>query len=192
MDAFTTRPYDQVAVSEIAEAAGTAHGLPFHYFGNKRGLYIAALQKAAEQLSAAHHVTGIGTPREQIKAMLTAHFEYMRDHAALAVALLRGGIGADPQAWAIFESTRFETIEWMCEILDIDASNATLRALLRASVGSIDEATVQWLQSDYALDLASLIDAMLDFIRSAINSAALIDSSLDLSPAIRQLKRPGN
>ena len=30
------RPFDSVTVDEIADAAGVAHGLLFHYFGTKR------------------------------------------------------------------------------------------------------------------------------------------------------------
>jgi AcrR family transcriptional regulator len=96
--AFTARPYDEVAVGDIADAAGTAHGLPFHYFGNKRGLYLEAMREAAQQLARAHTVSGHGAPRARLKAMLLAHFGFMRAHPALAGALLHGGIGANPEA----------------------------------------------------------------------------------------------
>ncbi|WP_218022230.1 TetR family transcriptional regulator [Nocardia amamiensis] len=33
---FAERGYDEVAVADIAEAAGVAHGLLYHHFGNKR------------------------------------------------------------------------------------------------------------------------------------------------------------
>lgn len=47
---FATKRYNEVAVSGIAEQAGVAHGLMFHHFGNKRGLYLAAVQEISHRL----------------------------------------------------------------------------------------------------------------------------------------------
>lgn len=188
--AFTERPYDEVTVGDIADAADTAHGLPFHYFGNKRGLYLAALADAAEQLSCAHAVTVAGSPRDQLGAMLRSHFEFMRAHEALALALLRGGIGADPEAWGLFEAKRFETIEWICDVLALDSANPSLRLMLRAFVGTIDEVTVQWIRDPESHRLAQLVDVLLDMFQSAVDAAKRLDRSLDVATATGALRRP--
>jgi AcrR family transcriptional regulator len=47
-------PFDGVTVDEIADAAGVAHGLLFHYFGSKHGLYLEMMRNAAEQLEKIH------------------------------------------------------------------------------------------------------------------------------------------
>lgn len=188
IEAFTARPYDAVAVSAIADAAGTARGLPFHYFDSKRGLYLEALEEAARQLAASHQVTVLGTPRTRVKAMLLAHFEFMRNHAALATALLRGGIGADPQAWRIFERTRMDALRWVCEVLALDAEGDALALMMRAMVGAIDEATLQWMQRQQAFELDVLIDALLDMFVSAIEGAARLDPTLRLDAAVQALR----
>jgi AcrR family transcriptional regulator len=46
-----------VAVGDIAKSAGVAHGLLFHYFGTKRGIYLAALRRAALDLDASCDVS---------------------------------------------------------------------------------------------------------------------------------------
>src|SRR6516225_12503449 len=51
---FAKRPFDTVTVDEIADAAGVAHGLLFHYFGSKHGLYLEMMRNAAEQLEKIH------------------------------------------------------------------------------------------------------------------------------------------
>lgn len=190
MAAFMARPYDEVAVSEIADAAGTARGLPFHYFGSKRGLYLEALRVAARQLRAAHQVSDDGTPRERVKAMLTAHFTFMRRHASLAVALLRGGIGADAEAWQIFETSRIEAIRWICEVLELDPEPRAVSVMLRAIVGAIDEATIQWMHRQRAVPLATLVDALLAMLVSAIEGAMRLDPALDARKALKHLRRP--
>jgi AcrR family transcriptional regulator len=188
MYGFTTRPYDEVAVGDIADAAGTAHGLPFHYFGNKRGLYLEALREAVRQLRSAHAIADGGSPRVRLKLMLIAHFEFMRQHTGLATALLRGGIGADPEAWEIFESTRLEAIAWICAVLGLDPKRRALMTMLRALVGALDEATMQWIQSRKSIELGPLIDALLDMLVSAIEGAVRLDPQIDVREALALMR----
>lgn len=189
--AFTTRPFDEVAVGEIADAAGSAHGLPFHYFGNKRGLYLAALHEAAEHLFAAQQVAESGPPRARIKTMLFNHFTFMRKHEALAMALFRGGIGADPAAWEIFEASRQRSLSWICTVLGLDSERRALRIMLRAVTGAIDEATIQWMQQRSTLELSSLLDALLDLLASSISGAQRLDPELDVRAALVLLSSDG-
>src|SRR5271168_3686908 len=49
---FSARHFDDVAASDITETAGVAQGLLFHYFENKRGIYLEALRDAADRLNA--------------------------------------------------------------------------------------------------------------------------------------------
>ena len=53
VDLFSARSYDRVAAGDIAKAAGVAHGLLFHYFGSKRGIYLHAIREAVDQLDEA-------------------------------------------------------------------------------------------------------------------------------------------
>ena len=64
---FSEQNYDDVAVSDIAKAAGVAHGLLFHYFGSKRGVYLEAMRGAAEQLEAAFVFEPELAPGEQLR-----------------------------------------------------------------------------------------------------------------------------
>ena len=41
---FATRAYEDVQVREIVERADVAHGVMFHHFESKRGLYLAAVR----------------------------------------------------------------------------------------------------------------------------------------------------
>src|SRR6185437_2858867 len=50
LDLFNTRPYGDVSVDEIAEAAGISRPLLYHYYGGKYGVFLAALEHAADQL----------------------------------------------------------------------------------------------------------------------------------------------
>ena len=46
---FAERGYDEVSVEEIASAAGVTRGLVHHYFGGRKDVYIALLDRIGAQ-----------------------------------------------------------------------------------------------------------------------------------------------
>ena len=133
---FSVRHFDDVATSDITETAGVAQGLLFHYFENKRGIYLEALRDAANRLNAATTPPpGDGSPGTQFRQMLRAHLAYFRDHDGLALRLVLGGSGGDPEAWEIFDQSRWHTIEWTCQLLELDVDRPALRLILQATFG---------------------------------------------------------
>ena len=50
VELFSQRGYESVAAGDVAERAGVAHGLVFHHFGNKRGLYLEAVREISDRL----------------------------------------------------------------------------------------------------------------------------------------------
>ncbi|HEX4866536.1 MAG TPA: helix-turn-helix domain-containing protein [Acidimicrobiales bacterium] len=45
---FCERPYNEVSMADLAQAAGAARGLLHHYFGSKRDLYLAVVRQLVE------------------------------------------------------------------------------------------------------------------------------------------------
>ncbi len=187
-DLFAARPYDTVSMAAIADAAGCAHGLPFHYFGNKRGLYLAAMRDAARELAQAHAGASGRTPRDELRAMLIAHFDFMVRRPTLAVALLRGGIGADPDAWAIFDVVRRQFLTRVCELLHLDADAHALMFMLRALSGAIDESTLQVLEAPRTVVTDALIEALMHLLEATIQAAATLDRGLTITRALTLLE----
>jgi AcrR family transcriptional regulator len=67
---FGSVPYDEVSVDDIASRAGVAHGLVFHYFRNKRGLYLSVLQRTAGDLQQAQAPPGAQwSPSRRVRAI---------------------------------------------------------------------------------------------------------------------------
>ncbi|MGE3773030.1 MAG: TetR/AcrR family transcriptional regulator [Gammaproteobacteria bacterium] len=190
LDEFSRRPFDRVAIDDVAAAAGVAHGLVFHYFGSKRGLYLEALREVARQLRAIHADSGTGAAGERIRAMLLRHLRYMSRHSALARHLFRGGLGTDPEAWNIIDASRAEATTWIARELGLDPGNPALKLTLRAMSGAIDEATVYWLDHRRLASLVSMTDALLEMVAAAVTAAARLDEGLDVAPALSALGGP--
>ncbi|MEU1550652.1 TetR family transcriptional regulator [Nocardia sp. NPDC005745] len=180
---FSDRSYEAVAVADIAKAAGVAHGLLFHYFGNKRGIYSEAVRYAAEQMNEAFAFQPGLPPLDQIRGALASHLRYLAEHRGLALRLVLSGRGADPQAWAIFEAGRWSALGNIGELVGVDMQHPALRMAGRAVVSAIDEATVFWLENGEPFEVPSLVNWMIEMAASAFRSAAELDPDCGMEAA---------
>jgi AcrR family transcriptional regulator len=185
---FSARHFDDVATSDITETAGVADGLLFHYFGSKRGIYLEALREAANRLNAANTPPpGDGSPGKQFREMLRAHLAYLSAHDDLALRLVLGGSGGDPEAWQIFDQSRWHTIEWTCQLLELDLARPALRLMLRSCAGALDEATTYWLKNDRPFDPDAIVEVVVELLITSLRCAAQLDPQIDVSNAVAKL-----
>ena len=185
---FSARHFDDVATSDITESAGVAQGLLFHYFGNKRGIYLEALRDAAGRLNAAATPpSSDGSPGEQFRQMLRAYLSYFSGHDGLALRLVLGGGGGDHEAWEIFDQSRWHTIEWTCQLLSLDVDRPAVRIMLRSCAGALDEATTYWLRNDRPFDPDAMVEVIVELLITSLRCAARLDPELDVNDAVQKL-----
>jgi AcrR family transcriptional regulator len=185
---FSARHFDDVATGDITASAGVAQGLLFHYFGNKRGIYLEALGDAASKLNAAATPPpSNGSPGEQFRQMLRAHLAYFSGHDRLALRLILGGNGGDQEAWEIFDQSRWRTVEWTCQLLGLDFGRQAVRLMLRSCAGALDEATTYWLKNDRPFDPDGMVEMVVQLLITSLRCAAQLDPELDVSDAVAQL-----
>lgn len=185
---FSERSYSDVAVADIAKEAGVAHGLIFHHFNNKRGIYLAAIQQAGVELDNAFEIDPALPPDEQMRSALGGHLQFLAAHRGLALRLVLGGRGADPDAWDVFESSRGQAIIKASVLMGLDPDNPAVRMTARAATGAIDEACVFWLENEQPFPISSVVDTMIRIILGTVSAATVLDPSLDTSAAIEILK----
>ncbi|MGY4957057.1 TetR/AcrR family transcriptional regulator [Streptomyces nigrescens] len=73
---FAAKPYDEVLMEEIAERAGISRALLYRYFPNKRDLFAAVYQQAADRLLTRTELDPARPVGEQLRAGLDAHIDY--------------------------------------------------------------------------------------------------------------------
>jgi AcrR family transcriptional regulator len=188
VELFSAHSYDEVAASDIAKAAGVAHGLLFHYFGNKRGIYLEAIREAVDQLDEAFSFEAGLPPAQQLRRALASNLRYLSRRRGLALRLVLGGRGADPQAWEVFEAGRWRAISATWAMLGLDPDNHALRITGRAAVAAIDEATVYWLNDKRRFAIDSMVEYMVELLAGALRSAATLDPALDTAEAVESLR----
>ena len=174
LEAFAARSYDEVSIDDLARAAGISKGLLFHYFPTKRDFYVATIRAAARALLAATFPEKIDDPLVRLRTALDAYFDYVEAHAAPYAALIRGGIGSDPEVASVVEETRAEYIERLREGLPSSlASTPILRAALRGWLGFVEAVALEWIdRRDVSRDaLRELLSQMLVACTTAAASA---------------------
>jgi AcrR family transcriptional regulator len=160
-DLFARKPYDEIYISEIAEAAGVAHGLIFYYFKDKRGLYLAVLQQALDEILALHERReDEHTSEQRLRGLARRHISYRREHVHTMLALIRAG-GQDPELDEMFERGRRAGAEFILDLLGLTGEPpAPVRLAIRGIMGMLDEATLDWLTHDCDVPDAELADLL--------------------------------
>ena len=96
---FAQNSYKKSPMSEIAEAAGISKSLLFHYFGNKRGLYLflweQCLQMTQQVLEAYGCYEDLGF-FEQMRRGLRAKMALTREYPEMAMFALKSFYEKDP------------------------------------------------------------------------------------------------
>ncbi|MDV3128821.1 TetR/AcrR family transcriptional regulator [Mycobacterium sp. 21AC1] len=191
VELFSDTSYEDVAVADIAKHAGVAHGLLFHYFGNKRGIFLEAMEHAADQLREAFVAPTDLPPGALVREALRSHLTYLGAHRGLALRLVLSGRSVDPKAWEVFESARWLALDRILSALNVLDENDALRMTMRAAAAAVDEASVHWLRNGEPFETEPLVEFMVEMLASGLRGAALLDPSLDVSDALRKLADPG-
>ncbi|HWE12098.1 MAG TPA: TetR/AcrR family transcriptional regulator [Solirubrobacteraceae bacterium] len=193
VEIFGTTLYDLISIDDIAEHAGVAHGLLFHYFNSKHGLYLAVLRRIADDLRAVHDVPDRSvSPARQVRAMIDRHIDYIEQHPQTLLAYLSGGVGADPEARAILEESRSEGLNDLLIALGIETPTTAIKMAVRGFAGFLDEAMIyrmtharriprkQLLEMSIEVLVASLLHAGAATKRGQLDPRELLSKSRDV------------
>jgi AcrR family transcriptional regulator len=142
---FSERAYDDVAIDDIARAAGVSKGLLYHYFPTKRDFYVAALREAAQALigQTIGADTG-GKEGERLRRGLMTYLDFVERRGSAYVALMRGGIGSDPEVASILEDTRVAILEHIMALLPPGMDGSLATTALRGWIGFVEAASIDW------------------------------------------------
>jgi len=151
MRIFTEKTYDEVSIDDLARAAGISKGLLYHYFPTKRDLYLTGLRAIANDLLERTNVVRDDLPPiERIRVGIDAYLTFVSERARPYVALMRGGIGSDPEVMQIIEGVRAALIDRFFSTSGSplavgDNRTALARTALRGWLGYAEAASLDWL-----------------------------------------------
>jgi AcrR family transcriptional regulator len=147
LELFSHRPAEDVAIDDVAAAAGASRALVYHYFGGKQELYVAALRSAAKQLTDLIEPPTQGRPLERLAVSLRRYFDFVEDHAAGFVTLLRGGpANRSGEVGKIIDGVRQQLLSLLLREIRVDNPTPVLRTTLRSWIASVETAGLDWLE----------------------------------------------
>ncbi len=145
LELFSQRSYDEISIDEIAKKAGISKGLLYHYFPGKRPFYVAAIRAATEQLQEAIEPNESLPPPMRVFAGLDAYLQFVEARAGAYMALLRSGIGVDPEVAQIVDQTRKTIVDRILSGIGVNNS-AVYRNVARGWIGAVEAASIDWLE----------------------------------------------
>lgn len=144
---FATKGFLDVSASEIVREASVAHGLLFHHFGSMEELYAEVSRVAAQRMNEAQVESFRGkTAREQVASFLRAHMKAVKQRQGDSLFRARShNLAINAKVAEIWEASRQEAIERICEVLGISVPTKRTRVCLRAWIGFHDQLVLAWL-----------------------------------------------
>lgn len=147
LELFSDRPPEEISIDDVADAAGASRALVYHYFGGKQELYLAALHSAAKQLDDLLRPPAEGKPLERLAVSLHRYFDFVEDHAAGFVALLRGGPAyRSGEVGGVLDRIRDLVMNHIITSIGVRTPGAVLRITLRSWMASVETAGLDWLE----------------------------------------------
>lgn len=174
---FTLRPYAEVSIEELAAEAGVAKGLLYYYFGDKRGLYVAALQQLAgalrDRLAEAEAITE-ADPLTRLRHGLDVHLSFIERYTA-GYRELMSSIGLYPELREIVEEGQRITIDLIMSNIPPEVPRGpALELAVNGWGGFVDRAELTWL-ADPKADRDQVLELCARMIVSAITTAIEVD-----------------
>jgi len=167
VDLFASRAYDEVSIDELARAAGISKGLLYHYFPTKRDFYVATVREASRNLVELTATPDDMPPLERARAGLDAYLDYVAAHAPAYAALMRGGIGSDPEVVRIVDETRDLLCDRLLAGLPGVIATPLLRIALRGWIGFCEATSLEWIERrEVARD--ALRDMMIEVLMATV------------------------
>jgi AcrR family transcriptional regulator len=146
--AFADRAYDDVSIDDLARVAAISKGLLYHYFPTKRDLYVAALTEIADELvEAVTRVHDDLAPIDRVRTAIDAYLDHITRHARAFVALMRGGIGSDPEVAQVIEGVRTQLFAKFLvgsPFATLVAGDVKFETAIRGWIGFVEATSIDW------------------------------------------------
>src|SRR4051812_35770701 len=147
---FAERAYDEVSVEDIASAAGVARGLVHHYFGGRKEVYIALLERLGSQREQQLPPPVGRSARARVADTVARWLDWTDANRAIWLATIAHGDDiADPEVRRVVEDLVGRAVALLTTFhADIAEDSPRLRYALECWTGLNRAATRRWLRGE--------------------------------------------
>jgi AcrR family transcriptional regulator len=153
-------------MDDVALLGGVSKGLLYHYFPTKREFYMAVLNSAVDEMTEIVRPRPGLAPAEQLRVSLDGYMAYVEEHARAYTAVLRGGVGSDPEVVAIAD--RFRDTAYALILTAAPGPLTTeLGLAIRGWVGFVEAVSLEWLKNPRP-PRGDLVTLLIDTLTAAL------------------------
>lgn len=148
---FTSRPYSEVSMQGLADAAGVARGLLHHYFRSKRDLFLEVVRELVRVPTIPLVALEGLAPAEVWERSVDAWLDHIEANRELWLTSIgAGATGRDAEVEAIVDAGREAVARRALAAMGVDPATATpeLLAIVRGFGGMAQEVTREWLERE--------------------------------------------
>ena len=165
---FAARAYDEVSIEDIASAAGVTRGLVHHYFGGRKEVYIALLERlGAQREQQLRPPVGRGA-RARVADTVSRWLDWTESNRTIWLATIAHGEDiADPEVRRVVSGLVRRAVALLTTFhADIAEDTPRLRYALECWTALNRAATRRWLRGEVTRDathelLASTLEHVL-------------------------------
>lgn len=173
---FSAKPYDDVRVDAIAERAGASRTLVHHYFGDKRGLFLAVARDVVEHTPRVVRPPSGRSPEEMVQANTRAWMDLLAAHPESATIFLGAGqLSQDPELERLQDELRDRLARRMLHnhLGDVELDPEAVLTM-RAATGFMQQAARDWLAGRASREFTEslIVTAILAIVRQVLPEAA--------------------
>jgi AcrR family transcriptional regulator len=147
---FSGRAYDEVSIEDIASSAGVSRGLVHHYFGGRKDVYLALLERLGTQREEDLAPPAGRSARARIAYSVSRWLDWAEANRTIYLATIaRGEDIADPDiARVVADLVRRAVALVAAHHADIAEDSPRLRYALECWTGLNRAATRRWLRAE--------------------------------------------
>jgi hypothetical protein len=103
-----------------------------------------------------------------MRAVINRHIDYIERHPQTLLAYLSGGVGADPEARAILEESRWEGLNELLTMFGIETPTTAIKMAMRGFVGFLDEAMIYCMTHDRRIPRKQLLEMSIEVLVASL------------------------
>jgi AcrR family transcriptional regulator len=144
-DLFTSHPYDELSMQEIAKAVGISKALLYHYFPSKQAFFEETLSTWAERLRERTEPDPSLSPVEQLTASLDGFLSLVEENSVAYRNLMQSATGV-AAIRDLIEEVRRATAQRILDGMYPDGAPPKARTAVSGWLWFMDGACLNWIE----------------------------------------------
>jgi AcrR family transcriptional regulator len=159
IELYSQRPFEQVSVEDIAEAADVSRALFYRYFTSPGELFAAASRVAIDGLVARLTTPAEGPLDQRLRHGVAEFVDFVEHHPAAFVAVVRNSSAISTETGGLVKEVRLAIVDVIKAGAGLTGELPLIDLTIWCWAAAMEEATLRWLREP-VLGKDALIDWM--------------------------------